>query len=151
MSIHTLSLWECLWWVTGGGCWGSGGTWSRPVTTTGSPSTMVTITRLSVLRLRSAEFRRRRCSSVTGLVNTVRRSMKLLRGSPWFSAALVAGVWLLDRFKSRITWDFRASGLLTGGGKSGLCLYDCECAWWRCTETVCPIPGGITLDKLLTA
>lgn len=109
---------------------------------------MVTITRLSALRRRSAEFRLRRCSSATGLENTVRLSKFL--GSAWFSAALVAGVWLFDRLSSRITCDLRASGLLTGGG-SGLCLYDWECAWWRWTDTPCPMPGGITFDRLLTA
>lgn len=150
ISNHTLSLCECEWrWcVTGGGCEGGGGTWFWPVTTTGSPSTMVTMTRLSALRRRSAEFLLRRCSSVTGRVNTVRRSK---RGSMTVSAARVAGVWLFDRFSSLITWDFKASGLLTGGGSSCLCLYDWECAWWRWTDTACPMPAGITFDKLLTA
>lgn len=146
--IRTLCV--CRWCgVTGGGCCGGCGTWFWPVTTTGRPSTMVTITLLSPLRRRSAEFLLRRCSSTTGLANTVLRSK--FRGSLWFSAALVAGVWLLDRLSSLMTCDFKASGLLTGGGSSGLCLYDCECAWWRCTDTVCPIPGGITFDRLLTA
>lgn len=146
-----LTLCECRWCgVTGGGCWGGCGTWFCPVTTTGRPSTIVTITLLSPLRRRSAEFLLRRCSSTTGLANTVLRSK--FRGSFWFSAALVAGVWLFDRLRSLMTWDLRASGLLTGGGSSGcLCLYDCECAWWRCTDTVCPMPGGITFDRLLTA